>query len=68
MRWDLGRSHLNIGIYGQTGSSDGVMGSASGSGNGVHGKAPFGWAGYFEGKVLTTRFYEMAEIATPPAL
>jgi hypothetical protein len=62
-----GRSFDNTGVYGQSTSKDGVSGAASGDGNGVHGKAGSGWAGYFEGKVLTTKYHEMVGITTPSA-
>jgi hypothetical protein len=62
-----GTAYDNAGVYGESWVSDGVSGRAQGSGNGVHGKAGAGWAGYFEGKVLTTKFHEIVAISTPPA-
>lgn len=37
----------------------------SDSGRGVHGKSASGYGGYFDGKVYTTRFYELTEIGEP---
>lgn len=42
-----------------TGSKKGVSGSTAG-GWAIHGKAPSGYAGYFEGKVFTNASYQLA--------
>jgi hypothetical protein len=62
-----GTAFDNAGVFGESWESDGVSGKANGSGNGVHGEAGSGWAGYFEGKVLTTKYHEIVGINTPPA-
>jgi len=57
------------GVYGyaiQDSTSRGVMGETT-SGHGVHGIATSGYAGYFVGKVYTTTFHEMTEMASPAA-
>jgi hypothetical protein len=36
------------------------------SGLGVYGKTSTGYGGFFEGKVYTTKWYELTEISTPP--
>jgi len=58
-----------IGVQGSSDSGRGVYGQST-SGRGVHGKSGSGFGGYFEGKVYTTKFYELTEIlepADPPA-
>jgi hypothetical protein len=47
----------------------GVYGYAAqdSSSKGIYGKSPGGYAGYFAGKVYTTTFYELTEIANPSA-
>jgi hypothetical protein len=55
------------GVYGyaaQDSSARGVVGEST-SGKGIHGIATSGYAGYFAGKVYTTRFLEMTEISAP---
>ncbi len=59
-----GNSGSGYGVYGSSTSSFGVYGLSS-SGHGVHGSSPTGYAGYFAGKVYTTRWYELAEVNTP---
>jgi hypothetical protein len=57
------------GVYGsayQDSSSKGVWGESP-QGHGVHGSSNSGYAGYFAGKVYTTKWYEFTEIANPPA-
>ena len=57
------------GVYGRGvggSAARGVLGEAA-SGHGVHGIATTGYAGYFEGKVYTTKFHEMKEMSAPPA-
>jgi hypothetical protein len=46
----------NVGVYGR-----------SSAGHGVHGKTDSGFAGYFEGKVYTSKFVEMPEVTAPAA-
>lgn len=68
------------GGYGVSGSTSGsstagVWGSNSGAGAGVrgtsvsgravHGKSTSGWAGFFEGRVFATKFFELKEITLP---
>jgi hypothetical protein len=36
-------------------------------GHGLHGESSTGWAGYFDGRILTTRYHELVEIHTPAA-
>ena len=56
------------GVYGyaQGSTARGVFGQTD-SGHGVHGLATTGFAGYFSGKVFTTKFHEMQEITAPAA-
>jgi hypothetical protein len=55
------------GVWGSnSGAGTGVRGTG-GSGHGVHGTSTSGFAGYFSGKVYTTKWYELTEIATPLA-
>ena len=57
------------GVYGyaaQDSGAKGVWGETT-SGHGVHGTATSGFAGYFAGKVYTTKFVEMTEISAPAA-
>ena len=57
------------GVFGyaaQSTSSRGVWGETTG-GIGVYGRAVNGFAGYFQGKVFTSSFHEMIEVATPSA-
>jgi hypothetical protein len=37
------------------------------AGHGLHGTSNSGWAGYFDGRVLTKRYHELVEMGTPPA-
>jgi len=58
-----------VGVYGSaagTSSSKGVWGETT-VGHAIHGTATSGFAGYFAGKVYTTRFHELKEIADPTA-
>jgi hypothetical protein len=57
------------GVYGyaaQDSAAKGVWGDTT-SGHGVHGSATSGFAGYFAGKVYTTKWYELTEISAPAA-
>jgi hypothetical protein len=55
------------GVWGSnSGTGTGVRGTAV-SGRGVHGKSTSGYAGYFEGKVFTTKYFDLKEISTPGA-
>ena len=57
------------GAYGfadQDGTSKGVWGSSP-AGHGLHGQSSSGWAGYFDGRVLTKKYHELVEIETPSA-
>ena len=57
------------GVFGyaiQDTTATGVRGEST-IGVGVRGKATTGYAGFFDGRVFTTRYYELAEIATPNA-
>jgi hypothetical protein len=56
-------------VYGyaaQDSSARGLWGETT-SGHAIHGTATSGFAGYFAGKVYTTSFHEMTEIASPAA-
>jgi hypothetical protein len=56
------------GVFGyaaQDSNSRGVVGESP-AGRGIHGVATTGYAGYFSGKVYTTKWYELTEISTPP--
>jgi hypothetical protein len=56
-------------VYGyaaQDSSSKGLWGETT-SGHALHGTATSGYAGYFGGKVYTTKWYELTEISTPAA-
>jgi hypothetical protein len=56
------------GVYGyaaQDSGSRGVIGESP-AGLGVYGRTSTGYAGFFEGKVYTTKWYELTEISTPP--
>jgi hypothetical protein len=55
------------GVYGladHDGGSHGVWGESP-AGRAVQGTSPSGYAGYFQGKVYTTKWYELGEIAAP---
>ena len=57
------------GVYGYAGqdkASRGVYGESP-AGHGIHGRTTSGWAGYFDGRVLTTKYHELVEISTPAA-
>jgi hypothetical protein len=57
------------GVYGyasQDANSVGVRGESP-AGFGVYGKTSSGYAGYFNGKVFSSQFVELAEIVTPAA-
>jgi hypothetical protein len=65
----LGPPRAKTGVYGyavQDTTATGVRGEST-IGVGVRGKATTGYAGFFDGRVFTTRYYELAEIATPNA-
>ena len=47
------------GVYGYAGQDS--------NSKGVYGESPAGYAGYFAGKVYTTKFHEMTEITAPAA-
>jgi hypothetical protein len=55
-----------IGVMGTSSSGTGVWGNSP-AGHGLHGQSSSGYAGYFAGKVYTTRFYELTEINPPAA-
>jgi hypothetical protein len=55
-----------LGVANQDSSSRGVSGSSTG-GHGIHGESTSGYAGFFLGKVYTSKFHEMKEISTPQA-
>jgi hypothetical protein len=58
---------LKTGVFGyaaQDSASRGVWGSSP-SGHGLHGESSAGWAGYFNGRVVITKYAELVEIATP---
>jgi hypothetical protein len=67
-----GSTGAGTAIYGFSGTGaiplppfdTGVYGRCN-AGHGVHGRSDTGYGGYFEGPVHTTRWYELAEIATP---
>jgi hypothetical protein len=57
------------GVYGyaaQDGGSFGVVGESP-DGIGVYGASGTSFGGFFAGKVYTTKWYELGEVATPPA-
>jgi hypothetical protein len=57
------------GVFGyaaQDSGSRGVYGESP-AGHGVHGKSSSGWAGFFDGRVLTVKYHELVEISTPSA-
>ena len=69
-----GAGGLSSGVYGTTDSTTGmgvraVSLAATGVNYGIHASnnSPAGFAGYFEGRVFTTTFYELIEIADPAA-
>jgi hypothetical protein len=53
-----------VGFARQDASSNGVVGESP-DGRGVHGKSTTGWAGYFDGRVYTRKYVELAEIGNP---
>jgi hypothetical protein len=62
-------SQAKTGVFGyanQDTTATGVRGESV-IGVGVRGKATTGYAGFFDGRVFTTRYYELAEITTPNA-
>jgi hypothetical protein len=72
----VGYSESGYGIYGSGGVDGyGVYGAAgrqgvsgqSYAGHGIHGQSTAGWAGYFDGRVYTSRYHEMKEISGPTA-
>ncbi|HEX6474766.1 MAG TPA: hypothetical protein VF114_06735 [Candidatus Limnocylindria bacterium] len=60
-----GFSQERTGVFGSGGES-GVSGNSH-DGHGVHGESANGWAGFFDGKVFTNQFLELAEIRNPTA-
>jgi hypothetical protein len=57
------------GVYGHAdkdSASRGVFGESP-AGHGIHGSSSTGWAGYFSGRVLTTKYHELVEVSTPSA-
>jgi hypothetical protein len=57
----------NTGVYGfanQDSTATGVWGESA-KGRGIQGTSSSGYAGYFSGKVFTTKWYELTEISTP---
>jgi hypothetical protein len=61
-----GESPAGVGVHGESGTNVGVYGH-SGPGVGVMGQTKSGYAGYFDGRVFTTKFYELQEITAPTA-
>jgi hypothetical protein len=62
-------ARAKTGVHGlatQDATSKGVWGESP-AGHGVHGSTTSGYAGYFAGKVFTTKFYELAEMSAPAA-
>jgi len=55
-----------FGVAKQDTNSRGVWGYSP-AGHGIHGSTDTGFAGYFDGKVYTTKWYELAEISNPAA-
>src|SRR6187200_3328834 len=57
-----------IGVIGQSPRRSGVLGLTN-EGNAIHGRTrdPDGFAGYFEGKMFTSRYVEIAGIVSPAA-
>ena len=65
----LPAAKAKTGVFGyanQDTTATGVRGEST-IGVGVRGKATTGYAGFFDGRVFTTRYYELGEIATPNA-
>jgi hypothetical protein len=58
-------SPMGTGVSGH-GDRRGVQGFSS-SGHAIHGETNSGWAGWFDGRVFTNRYIELAEIANPTA-
>jgi len=60
----------NTGVYGyaaQGSSSRGVSGESP-DGHAIHGESSgSGWAGYFDGRILTKRYVELVEMSSPSA-
>jgi hypothetical protein len=66
---DLPPATPKTGVYGyaaQDSASRGVVGDSP-AGHGVHGHSSTGWAGYFDGRILTKKYHELVEINTPSA-
>jgi hypothetical protein len=55
-----------FGIADKDSASRGVYGESP-AGHGIHGRTTSGWAGYFDGRVLTTKYHELVEVSTPSA-
>ena len=71
-----GRSILGIGVrgtsdstgvYGYTGGTGTAVKGRAGAGKAIHGISESGWAGFFDGKVFTKQFMEVAEVTNPAA-
>ena len=65
----LPAAKADTGVFGYANANTtatGVRGESA-IGVGVRGKATTGYAGFFDGRVFTTRYYELAEITTPNA-
>jgi hypothetical protein len=54
------------GVYGSSYTGHGIHGDSY-SGHGIHGSSTTGWAGYFDGRVLTRKYHELVEMSTPSA-
>ena len=57
------------GVFGYAAQDSGSVGvrGESPAGFGVYGKTSTGYAGFFNGKVYSSQFYELGEVATPAA-
>ena len=65
----LPTAKAKTGVFGyasQDSASRGVYGESP-AGHGIHGKSSTGWAGYFDGRVFTTKYHELVEVSTPSA-
>jgi hypothetical protein len=68
-QFDLPDAKAKTGVFGhasQDSASKGVWGNSP-EGHGIHGESSTGWAGFFDGRVLASRYMEMVEIGTPTA-
>jgi hypothetical protein len=65
--WTHARKKTGVWGYADLGPySKGVVGQSR-EGHGLHGNSGTGWAGYFDGRVLTNKYQELVEIHTPDA-